>query len=134
MIFIFIFDLFFLVLPGCFKRWVNNKLKLHESSLLHIFYYILWCTVTANLTKRFDTMWKPLEKSWTSNAKTERWLMSSGRPRAVVKMHIFVSCQTDIVNKQLLAPLGWNNPLLKTKFFTSQKKLYKIFVYMISVW
>ena len=31
--------------------------------------------------------------------------MSSGRPRVVFNMHIFVSCQIDIENKQLFSPL-----------------------------
>ena len=36
---IFYFTLSFF--QALLKRWVNNKLKLNESSLLHIFYYIL---------------------------------------------------------------------------------------------
>ena len=48
--------------------------------------------------------------------KRKRSLMSSVRPRAVLKMHIFVSCQTAVVNKQLFSQLSWNSPLLKRKF------------------
>ena len=29
----------------------------------------------------------------------ERWLMSSGKPRTVGDMQIFVACQIDVVNK-----------------------------------
>ena len=42
--------------------------------------------------------------------------MSSGRPRAVRNMHFFVSCQVDVVNKQLFSWINWNNPLSKIKF------------------
>ena len=42
--------------------------------------------------------------------------MPSGRPQVVVKMHIFVSCQIDVMNKQLFSQLSWNNPLSKRKF------------------
>ena len=38
------------------------------------------------------------EKPWISNAKTERLLMSAGKPRAVNNMRIFVVCQTDVMN------------------------------------
>ena len=40
--------------------------------------------------------------------------MSSGKSRAVDNMHVFVACQIDVVNKQLVSLLGWNNPLSKT--------------------
>ena len=26
-------------------------------------------------------------------------------------MHLFVACQIDVLNKQLVSPLSWNNPL-----------------------
>ena len=42
--------------------------------------------------------------------------MPSWRPRAVLNMHIFVSCQIDVENKHLFSPLVWNNPLSKIKF------------------
>ena len=29
-------------------------------------------------------------------------------------MHVFVVCQIDVVNKQLVSPLNWNNPLSET--------------------
>ena len=38
------------------------------------------------------------------------------RPRIVSNMHFFVSCQIDVVNKQLFSPISWNNPLSKLKF------------------
>ena len=34
----------------------------------------------------------------------------SGKPRAVDNMHVFVVCQIDVVNKQFVSPLSWNNP------------------------
>ena len=29
-------------------------------------------------------------------------------------MHDFVACQIDVLNKQLVPPLSWNNPLSET--------------------
>ena len=29
-------------------------------------------------------------------------------------MHDFVACQIDVLNKQLVSPLSWNNPLSET--------------------
>ena len=40
--------------------------------------------------------------------------MSSGKTRAVGNMHAFVACQIDVVNKQLVSPLRWNNSLSET--------------------
>ena len=39
--------------------------------------------------------------------------MFLGRPRVVGNMHLFVPCQIDILNKQLVSPLSWNNSLSK---------------------
>ena len=39
--FLNIFEFTLSFFQALFKRWVNNKLKLDESSLLYIFYYIL---------------------------------------------------------------------------------------------
>ena len=107
---IFIFFSFFQAL---FKRWVNNKLNLDKSSLLHIFYYILYYTTIPSLLNRDDGDSNPYEKFWTSIAKTELWPITSGRPRAILNMHFFVLCQIDVENKQLFSPLSWNNPLPK---------------------
>ena len=41
-----------------------------------------------------------------TNAKTERKLMSSGKPRAAGNKHAFVAYQIDVVNKQLVSPLS----------------------------
>ena len=41
-------------------------------------------------------------------------LMSSGKSNVVGNMHDFVACKTDVVNKQLVSPLSWNNPLSET--------------------
>ena len=38
----------------------------------------------------------------------------SEKPTAISNMRVFVSCQIDVVNKQLVYPLSWNNPLSKT--------------------
>ena len=51
-----IFDFTLSFFQALFKRWVNNKLKLDESSLLHIFYYILQYTIIPSLTKCFEMM------------------------------------------------------------------------------
>ena len=51
-----IFDFILSFFQSLCKRWVNNKLKLDESSLLHIFYYILYFTVILSLAKRFEMM------------------------------------------------------------------------------
>ena len=40
--------------------------------------------------------------------------MSSGKPRGVGNMHVFVACQIDAVDKQLVSPLSWNNLLSET--------------------
>ena len=40
--------------------------------------------------------------------------MSSGKSIAVGNMHVFVACQIDVLNKQLVSSLGWNNPLSET--------------------
>ena len=32
--------------------------------------------------------------------------MSSGKPRAVDNMHVFVVCEIDVVNKQFVSPLS----------------------------
>ena len=45
---------------------------------------------------------------------TERWLISWGKPRAVGNMHVFMTCQIDVVNKQLASLLSWNDPLWET--------------------
>ena len=29
-------------------------------------------------------------------------------------MHVFVACQIDVLNKQLVSSLSWNNPLSET--------------------
>ena len=76
-----------------------------QRRLRNIFYYTL----------SFFPVLLPKEKHCTSSSKTEQWLMSSRRPRAVDNMHFFVFCQTDVVNKQLFSLLSWNNPLSKIK-------------------
>ena len=40
--------------------------------------------------------------------------MSSGKPRVAGNMNAFVTCQTDVVNKQLVSSLSLNNPLSET--------------------
>ena len=40
--------------------------------------------------------------------------MSSGKPRAAGNKHAFVAYQIDVVNKQLVSPLSWNDPLSET--------------------
>ena len=83
-------------------------------------YFLLYSIVhiISSLTKHLEIMLTAaLRKNLGPlNIKTEQWFMSSERPRAVVNMHFFAYCQTDVVNKQLLSPLLWNNPLSKTKF------------------
>ena len=46
--------------------------------------------------------------------KTKWWLTSSRKSRAVANVHVFVACQIDVLNKQLVSPLIWNNPLPET--------------------
>ena len=53
--FLNIFEFAFLFFQALFKRRVNNKSMLDESSLLHIFYYILY-TIIPSLTRRFEMM------------------------------------------------------------------------------
>ena len=40
--------------------------------------------------------------------------MSSGKSRVAGNMHVFVACQMDVLNKQLVSPLSWDNPLSET--------------------
>ena len=40
--------------------------------------------------------------------------MSLEKPRAVGNMHVFVACQINVVNKQLVSPLSRINPLSET--------------------
>ena len=42
-------------------------------------------------------------------------------------MHISVACQIDVMNKQLVYPIRWNNPLSETSFVES----YILMVYRI---
>ena len=35
--------------------------------------------------------------------------MTSGKIRAVGNMHVFVPFQIDVINKQLVSPLWWDN-------------------------
>ena len=69
--FLNIFEFSLSFFQAFFKRWVNNKLKLDKSSLLHIFYYILYYTTIPSLLNRDDGDSNPYEKFWTSIAKTE---------------------------------------------------------------
>ena len=41
--------------------------------------------------------------------------MSSAKPRVVGNIHVFVACQTEVVNKQL----SWNKPLSETSLSES---------------
>ena len=49
-----IFEFTLSFFQALFKKWRNNKPKLDQSSLLHIFYYTLWYTIIPSLTKRFE--------------------------------------------------------------------------------
>ena len=40
--------------------------------------------------------------------------MSLEKPGAVGNMHVFVACQIDVMNKQLVSPLSWKNALSET--------------------
>ena len=97
-----------------FKRWVIKKFKLYESSLLHIFYYILEYTIISILTKCFDVMVAATLGKNLGLPMSKQWLMSSRRPRVIGNMQFFVTCQNDVVNKQLFFPFSWNNSLPKT--------------------
>ena len=106
-----------------FKRWINNKLKV----ILVIFTpYFLSYSIVLYYTQFNETFWwdhhesNPSEKPWISNGKIEQWLMSSGKPRAAGSTHVFLVCQTDVVNKQHFSPPNWNNLLSET----SLGKLY----------
>ena len=45
--------------------------------------------------------------------------MSSRRSRVVGKMHAFVACQNDVLNKQLVSSISWYNPLPETSLVES---------------
>ena len=40
--------------------------------------------------------------------------MSLEKSGAVGNMHVFVACQIDVMNKQLVSPLSWKNALSET--------------------
>ena len=56
----------------------------------------------------------PWEKPGTPNFKTEQWLVSSGNQEPQTTWTLSVTCQIDIVNKQLVRPFNWNKPFSKT--------------------
>ena len=62
------------VLQGPFTRWVYSKVDFYTQ-----FHKTLWDHGGSN----------PWEKPGSSNAKTEQWLISPGKPRAVDNMHSF---------------------------------------------
>ena len=95
-----------------FKRWINNKLKV--TLVTFTSYYVVLHYTQFNVTVWVHGDSKPKEKPWVSNAKTERWVMSSGKLRVVGNMHVFAACQIDALNKQPISPLSWNNPLSET--------------------
>ena len=47
--------------------------------------------------------------------------LPSGKSRAVGNMLVFVACQIDVLNKQLVSPFSWNNPLSETSVGKSLK-------------
>ena len=51
--------------------------------------------------------------------------MSTRKPEAVGNVHDFVVCQIDVVNKQLVSPRNWNDPLSETSFVES----YMLMIY-----
>ena len=59
------------------------------------------------------------KKLYISSAKTEWWLMSSGKLNAIGNMHVLVPCQIDVVNKQLVFTHSSNNPLSETSLSES---------------
>ena len=110
----FYFNLSFFQAP--LKRQLSNKLKVIRvifTSNFLLYYIVLY------YTQFNERLWdhgnsNTYEKPWTCDAKTKWWRMSSGRRGAVGNMHIFVPCQTDVVNKQLVFRLTWNNSLSNT--------------------
>ena len=114
-------NIYHFTLPFCqafFKRWINNKLK---SYIVIFTSYFLSYFVVPYYTHFNEKLWdhggsNSLEKLWISNVKTERWLLCSEKQRVVGNRHVFVACQSDVVNKQLVSPLSWNNSFSKTSF------------------
>ena len=109
-------NIFHFTLPfslALFKRWINNKLKSYTSNLYFIFSIIFYNTLLySSLTKRFEIMMGAKEKK-TLDLQCQNRTMSSGKPRALSNMHVFVAYKIDVVNKQLVSPLSWNNRLLE---------------------
>ena len=56
----------------------------------------------------------PWQNPVTCTAKTEQWLVSPGKPRAIDNVHFLMTCQIDVVNKQLVPLLNRNNLFSKT--------------------
>ena len=108
-------NIFHFALPffqALFKRWTNNKLKVILVTFTS--YYIVLYYTQFNKTVWDHGGNNSLETPWISNAKTEWWLMPSGKSRVLENMHVFVTCKIDVLNKQLVSPLSWNNPLSET--------------------
>ena len=125
--FLNMFHFIFLFSLALFKRSINNKLTVilvTSASYFLSYSVILYCSQFS------EGLWDHggatlRNKSWTSNAKIKRRLIPSGKPRAVDDMDVFMVGQTDVVNKQLVSPLSWNNPLSET----SVGKWYILIIY-----
>ena len=101
-----------------FSKEGHTKNLSYTSHLYFIFSTIFYNTL---LYPFQQTLWyhggsSSREKPWTSNVKTEQWLMWLGRPRAIENMQFFVTYQIDVASNQFFYPLNSNNYLGKTSW------------------
>ena len=57
---------------------------------------------------------QPLEKSWDLQCQNGAMSMSPEKPKAADNITLFMTCQIDVVNKQLVPPFNGNNLFSKT--------------------
>ena len=105
------------VLQGPFTRWVNNKVKWNTSHLSYIFSITFKTTLLYPISqKRFEIMvaatlrknlGPPMPKRSNASYLQENQELQT-------KCTLSMTCQINVVNKQHVPPLKWNNPFSKT--------------------
>ena len=92
--FLIIFHFTLPFFQALFNRWINNKLKV---ILITIFSSTLLYTIKELLWDNGGSI--PLEIPWISNATTEGWLISSGKPviRNIIIVQALMSFHFNVV-------------------------------------
>ena len=114
-------------LQGPFTRWINNKIKYNTSHLYFIFSITFKSTLLYEISqKRFEimvaaTLGKNLglpmpKRSNDSFLQENQELWTTGT--------LSMTCQINVVKKQLVPLLNWNNPFPKTYWWLTYRHLY----------